>query len=81
MAKSNRKNISQFSRRNLDLYSNGYKNLIVMGDFNTESHQSDMKDFCGPCQKNPENSLCIDLILTNCPQSFQNSCVMETGDI
>ena len=27
----------------------------------------------------PENPSCIDLILTNCPRSFQNSCVIETG--
>ena len=29
--------------------------------------------------KNPEKLSCIDLILTNCPRSFQNSCVVETG--
>ena len=29
--------------------------------------------------KNPENPTCIDLILTNHPLSFQNSCVLETG--
>ena len=31
------------------------------------------------CFKNPENSSCIDLILTNKPRSFQNTCVIETG--
>ena len=29
--------------------------------------------------KNPDRPSCIDLILTNCPRSFQNSCVIETG--
>ena len=29
--------------------------------------------------KNPENPCSIDLILTNNPRSFQNSCVIETG--
>ena len=29
--------------------------------------------------KNPKYSSCIDLILTNSPYSFQNSCVIETG--
>ena len=29
--------------------------------------------------KNPENPTCIDLILTNHPLSFQNSCVLGTG--
>ena len=31
------------------------------------------------CYKNPDKPTCIDLILTNCPGSFQNSSVMETG--
>ena len=31
------------------------------------------------CYKNPEKPSCIDIILTNCPRSFQNSCVIETG--
>ena len=31
------------------------------------------------CNKNPGKLTCIDLILTNCPGSFQNSCVVETG--
>ena len=30
------------------------------------------------CYKNPDKPTCIDLILTNCPGSFQNSCVIET---
>ena len=29
--------------------------------------------------KNPDKPTCIDLILRNCPGSFQNSCVIETG--
>ena len=31
------------------------------------------------CFKNPDKPSCIDLILTKCPNSFQNSCVIETG--
>ena len=30
------------------------------------------------CFKNPDKLSCIYLILTNCPRSFQNSCVIET---
>ena len=30
------------------------------------------------CYKNPDRPSFIDLILTNCPHSFQNSCVIET---
>ena len=61
-----------------------------MGDFNTEVTQTSMKVFCdsyefknlikdATCYKNPENPSCIDLILTNNPNSFQNSGVIETG--
>ena len=31
------------------------------------------------CFKSPSNSTCIDLILTNAPQKFQSTCVLETG--
>ena len=31
------------------------------------------------CYKNPDKLTFIDLILTDCPGSFQNSCVVETG--
>ena len=31
------------------------------------------------CYKNPEKPSCIDLILTNCPRYFPNSCIAETG--
>ena len=31
------------------------------------------------CYKNREKPSCVDLIFTNCPRSFQNSCAIETG--
>ena len=31
------------------------------------------------CFKTPKNPSCIDLILTNCSQSFQNFGIFETG--
>ena len=31
------------------------------------------------CYKNPDNPMCIDLILTNIPCAFQGTCVIETG--
>ena len=31
------------------------------------------------CCKYSDKPTCIDLILTNCPGSFQNPCVVETG--
>ena len=76
-------------RRNLDLYSAHYENLIIIGDFNTDLNQSCTKLFCESytlsslikeptCYKNPQNPSCIDLILTNSPYSFQNSFPIET---
>ena len=31
------------------------------------------------CYKIPSNPACIDLILTNAPQEFQSTCVLEIG--
>ena len=53
-------------RRNLDLYSVHYGNLILIGDFNTDINHSFMKTLCEPytlssvireptCYKNPQN--------------------------
>ena len=89
----NRKNISShlnLLRKSLDLYSAEYEHFIIVGDFNTEVTQTSMKVFCdsyefknlikdATCYKNPENPSCIDLILTNNPNSFQNSEVIEAG--
>ena len=62
-------------KRNLDLYSAQYENLIMIGDFNSALNQSCMKAFYESynlsslikeptCCKNPQNPSCIDLILT-----------------
>ena len=76
-------------RRSLDLYYAEYEHFIIAGDFNTEVAQTSIKVFCdsyefknlikdATCYKNPENPPCIDLILTNNFNSFQNSGVIET---
>ena len=76
--------------KSLDLYSAHYDNIILLGDFNVSIDDPHMDFFCetyrlksiikdATCFKNPENPSCIDLILTNSPYSFQNSCVIETG--
>ena len=63
---------------------------ILLGDFNAEVEEKNMSEFMSvynlrnlvkqkTCFKNPENPLCIDLILTNSPRSFQNSNVFQTG--
>ena len=76
-------------RKSLDLYSAHYENNILIGDFNVTIVDPHMQSFCElyrfkslikdpTCFKNPENPSCIDLILTDSPYSFQNSCVIET---
>ena len=61
-----------------------------MGDFNVEISEPNLASFCTfynfkslinkpTCYKNPGNPSCIDLILTNCPNYYQNSSTFETG--
>ena len=79
-----------FYSKYLALYSSAYDNYVVIGDLNIEADSKEMSSFCDTfdltslikeptCYKNPDNSCCIDLILTNKPLSFQNSCEAETG--
>ena len=76
--------------KSLALNSSNYKNLIILGDFNVSIDNSYMAGFRDAydlksliteptCYKNPEIPTCIELILTNHPRSFQNSCVFETS--
>ena len=76
--------------KNLALYSSAYDDYIAIGDFNIEADNKETSSFCDTfdvtslikepsCYKNPDNPSCIDLILTNKPLSFQNSCAVETG--
>ena len=73
----------------LDLHSTKYK-MLVLVDFKIGIDEPHMKSFCEkynptnlikqpPCYKNPYNPMCIDLILTNVPRTFQSTCVIETG--
>ena len=61
-----------------------------MGDFNAETNEASISEFCEiyntkniikdkTCLKNPEDPAYVDLMLTNRPRSFQNSIVIETG--
>ena len=74
----------------MDLFTTKYERLLFLGDFNAGMEDSLIKIFCNSynltsminkptCYKNPGKLTCIDLILTNCPGSFQNSCVIEIG--
>ena len=67
--------------KNLDLLSGNYENIFLMGDFNVDMENINLKDFCDlynfknlikepTCFKNPVNPNCIDLMLTNSYRSF-----------
>ena len=82
-------NIAALSK-SLDLFTTKYEHLLFLGDFNAGMEDSSIKIFCSnnnltsmiikpTCYENPDKPTCIDLILTNCPGSFKNSCVIETG--
>ena len=76
--------------KKLDKLLPQYENLILLGDFNSEMHEDDMKIFCETydltnliteptCFKSVENPSSIDVILTNRTQSFEDSVTIETG--
>ena len=75
--------------KKLNIYSTSYDNFIILGDFNFEMKEQQIKGFCDnyslkslirqpTCYKSPSNPTCIDLVLTNAPQKFQSTCVLET---
>ena len=75
---------------NLDKFIGTYDNLLLIGDFNSETEEENMKDICDiynlknlisnpTCFKSVENPTSIDVFLTNRHNCFQNSCVIETG--
>ena len=74
----------------LDSHSSAYEKVLILGYFNVEVDDQNMKTFCDSysltslikqptCYKNPSHPKCIDLMLNNVPQSFQTTCVIETG--
>ena len=76
--------------RIMDEFSKNYDDVIFLGDFNTCINNNAIKSFCSlndltslidqpTCYKNPEKLTCIDLILTNRPNYFQQNNVFETG--
>ena len=73
----------------IDFYSQKYKNIVLMGDFNMQPTDNNFQTFCESHDlynlikdktffKTIEGT-CIDLILTNQKRSFKNTCTMETG--
>ena len=74
----------------MDEFSKSYDNVIFLGDFNTCINNNAMTSFCSlnnlrslidqpTCYKNPHKPTCIDLILNNRPNYFQQNNVMEIG--
>ena len=68
----------------LDIYSTSYDNFIILGAFNIEMEEQQIKDFCDnyslksfirqpTCSKSPSNPTCIYLILSNARQKFQST--------
>ena len=73
----------------LDSHSSTYEKVLILGDFNIEVDDQNMKTFFDSyhltslikqptCYKNPSHPKCTDSILTNVPRSFQTTCVIET---
>ena len=74
----------------IDVRASKYDNLLFLGEFNVGVDDTSVKNFCRSysltsmvnkptCYKNPDRPSYIDLLLTNRPRSFQNSCVIEIG--
>ena len=88
--KNNIKNHVETISRALDAFFTKYKNILVLGNFNSYVDHETMKKFCScyclkilinqpTCFKTFENPSCIELILTNKPGSFRSTCVLKTG--
>ena len=88
--KSNISNFLENLGPMLDHHMVKYDNVLLVGDFNSETHEMRMNEFCDvyslrnlitepTCYKNPLNPSSIDLMLTNKIRSFLNSQAIETG--
>ena len=74
----------------LDTYSRKYENTLLIGDFNVEPNEANMKTFCNQYKlkslnkepasfKNVNEQSCIDLFLTNNSKCFEDCLTLETG--
>ena len=79
-----------FTKKRLNYNFAKYENFLIMGDFNSETKEKDMHEFCDLYNldnlikeqtrfKNLENASCIDLILTNRKMCFQKSKILESN--
>ena len=80
----------EYISREINSNSSKYENFFLVGNINSEPTEEALKSFCQihnpkkllekPSRyKNTTNPSCADLIITNNPRSFQNSCIFETG--
>ena len=74
----------------LDRHLSKFEHFLLVGDFNSEIHESSISNFCDTYNlkniineptryKKLLNPSTIDLILTNKSRSFQNTTTIETG--
>ena len=74
----------------IDINSSDYDKYLFIRDFNSETSETALRNFCDLCKlknlvseltsfKNPDNLSSIDLFLTNCSRHFQDAQVIETG--
>lgn len=72
-------------RKTPDVFSLKYSRILIIGDFNGETHGCDVILWTlwfeeqPTCFKNPENRSCIDLLLTSKSHSFCNIYLIGTG--
>ena len=76
--------------RALDIYTQKYDKILLAGDFNAEEKEVILKAFMElydlrnlvkekTCFKSVGNPSCVDLFLTSCSKSFQETNVISTG--
>ena len=76
--------------RALDIYTQKYDKMLLVGDFNAEVNEVVIQNFMElydlnnlvkdkTCFKSVVNPLCVDIFLTNCTKSFQYTNVVSTG--
>ena len=74
----------------MDEFSKNYGNLIFLGDLNKCINDNALTSFCSlnnltnlidkaTCYKNPDKPTCVNLILMNRPNYFQQNNVFESG--
>ena len=80
----------QHLSQGLDRHLPNYDNVLILGDFDSESNDSCLENFCQlygfsnlvnepTCFKSLENPSCTDVFLTNRPKCFLSTTTIETG--